>query len=106
MLKLFLHCFTCCVRCLLGGHNPAEPTGAPEFGKLHISLSVSSELLMISSRIACLTAFWSTGRSTVHFTFQITPQKKKYVLLGPVNEWIKAHHRHGEASAAETNGEA
>ena len=30
VVKLFLHCFTFCVQCLLGGHHPAECTGAHE----------------------------------------------------------------------------
>jgi len=38
--------------------------------------SVSSEMLKISSCMACLSAFKST-ESTVHFTFQITLKKKK-----------------------------
>ena len=30
VLNFFLHCFTFCVQCLLGGHHPSQCTGAHE----------------------------------------------------------------------------
>ena len=43
---------------------------------------------------------------TVHFTFQITPQKKSLELLGPANEEAMAHHRNEKSPAAETRRSA
>jgi len=52
-----------------------------------------------------LSACKSVGGSTVHFNFQITPQKKRIELLGPAKEEAMAHHRNEKSPAAETNGE-
>ena len=60
VLKVVLHCFTFCVLCLLGGHHPPECRGVHE---LRITArSVSSEMLTIACRMACFSAFTSTGR--------------------------------------------
>ena len=72
----------------VGGHHPPESTGPHE---LRSSRCVCSEMLGILSR--SLSAFKSTGVSTVHFAFQLSLQKKKkQVLLSPGMEEATAHH--------------
>ena len=71
--------------------------------KLRITArSVSSEILMISSRVACLSAFQSTGRLLYALLFKYRHRKKSQVLLGPVNKEAMVHHRNEKSSAAET----
>jgi len=69
-------------------------------------LNVSSEIFTISSRTSCLSALKSTGRLLYTTLLKKNPQKKSYVLLGPVNVGTMTHNRNEKASAAETNDEA
>jgi len=58
----WLHIFFTCARCFVGGYHPHECTGR-RVEKLPVtSGNVSPEILMISSRMAPLSAFKSTGR--------------------------------------------
>ena len=103
VLNFFLHSFTFCVQCLLGGHHPPQCTRVM---KVRIrAWSVSSESLAISSRIFSFSACKSVGRVLYTF-FPDNPTEKSLELLGPANEEAMVHHRNEKSSAAETNGEA
>ena len=75
-------------------------------GKVHvINRSVSSEMLTISSRMACLSAFKPTGLLLYTLLFK-KPHQKNQVLFGPANEEAVTQDRHEKSPAAETKSEA
>jgi hypothetical protein len=103
VLKFVVHCFTFCVKCRLGGYHPLECTRVENLGVN--SRNVSFQTLTISSRMACSSAFNSTGCLLQALIFKLPHRKKNRVLLGPANEVAIARHRNEESPAAETNGE-
>ena len=75
----------------------------PRFEKLcKTSRSVSSEMMKISSLMAYLSAFKSTGILLHPLLFKY-PHWKNQVLLGPANEEAMAHHLNEKSPVEETN---